>query len=75
MTKHKPYPTLAKEKYWYDRGVQDGLVGRHKEIQANQARADALWADIKVEQARLAGITQLTRSLHDLIQAAIGGKY
>lgn len=64
----------AKEK-WYNRGLHDGLAGRTKEIQDNQARANAKWSEIEIAKARLAGIMQLTRSLHDLIQAAIGSKY
>lgn len=74
MTKYKPYPTLIKEKYWYTRGIEEGLKGRTKEIQDNKARADATWAEVQIAEARLTGIMQLTRALHDLTQAAIGGR-
>jgi hypothetical protein len=71
----KPEPKTSAEKYWYAKGLSEGLQGRTREITANQTRADAKWAEIKTMEARLTGTMQLCRVLHDLIQAATGGKY
>lgn len=68
-------PKTRAEKYWYARGYSQGLQGRTREIETNKANADAAWALVKMDQSRLKGIAQLTRSLHDLIETAIGRRY
>lgn len=68
-------PKTEGEQYWYAKGITLGCNSRAKEIIDNQARANAQWEEVTMTKTRLKGIVQLTRSLHDLIEAATGGKY
>lgn len=68
-------PKTRAEKYWYAKGFSQGLQGRIREIETNKANADATWAQVNMDKSRLKGIAQLTRSLHDLIETALGRQY
>ena len=71
MAKYKPGadPKGAVELYWYNRGYEEGLRSRTHEVEANQARADAKWAEIKTTQNRLHGIRALAIAMERITDA------